>query len=150
MPYYITDFSNYEAEFEYADKVILSAGTNDITRRYMTPESICDVIIPQLKRFSARYPDTTFIFNTVLLTVTSSPQTNDYVHCLNRYVSEAIEIIPSAILFNSHNMMRQFTSNIKSSVYVDKNGIHLRRDVINYLKDNLVAFLNKIRFYLNR
>ena len=135
MLYYITDFSNYEAEFEYTHKVILSAGINDITRRYMTPESICDVIIPQLRRFSARYPNTTFIFDTVLLT--SSPQTNEYVHCLNRYVSEAIEIIPSAILFNSHNMMRQFTSNIKSSVYVDKNGIHLRGDVINYLKDNL-------------
>ena len=148
MLYYITDFSNYEAEFEYTDKVILSAGINDITRRYMTPESICDVIIPQLRRFSARYPDTTFIFNTVLLT--SSPQTNDYVHRPNRYVSEAIETLPSAILFNSHNMMRQFTSNIKSSVYVDKNGIHLRRDVIKYLKDNLVAFLNKTRFYLNR
>ena len=148
MLYYITDFSNYEAEFEYTDTVILSAGINDITRRYMTPESICDVIIPQLRRFSARYPNTTFIFNTVLLT--SSPQTNDYVHRLNRYVSEAIETFPSAILFNSHNMMCQFTSNIKSSVYVDKNGIHLRRDVINYLKDSLVAFLNKTRFYLNR
>ena len=130
------------------DKLILSAGINDITRRYMTPESICDVIILQLRRFSARYAHTTFIFNTVLLT--SSPQTNDYVHRLNRYVSEAIETLLSAILFNSHNMMRQFTSNIKSSVYVDKNGIHLRRDVINYLKDNLVAFLNKTRFYLNR
>ena len=117
MFYYITDFSNYEVEFEYTDKVILSAGINDITRRYMTLESICDVIIPQLRRFSARYPHTTFIFNTVLLT--SSPQTNEYVHRLNRYVSEAIETLPSAILFNSHNMMCQFTSNIKSFVYVE-------------------------------
>ena len=31
MLYYITDFSNYEAEFEYTGKVILSAGINDIT-----------------------------------------------------------------------------------------------------------------------
>ena len=52
MLYYITDFSNYEAEFEYTDKVTLSAGINDITRRYMTPENDVNVIIPQLRRFS--------------------------------------------------------------------------------------------------
>ena len=148
MLYYITDLSNYEAEFEYTDKVILSAGINDITRGYMTPESICDVIIPQLRRLSVRYPNTTFVFNTVVLT--SSPQTNEYVHRLNRYVSKAIETIPNAMLFNSHNMMCQFTSNIKSSVCVGKNGIHLRRDVIDYLKNKLVAFLHRSCFSSNR
>ena len=96
MLYYITDFSNYEAEFEYTDKVILSAGINDITRRYMIPESISDIIIPQLRRFSARYPNTTFVFTTVLLT--SSPQTNEYVHRVNRYISKAIETFPNAML----------------------------------------------------
>ena len=144
MLYYITDFSNYEAEFEYTDKVILSAGINDITRRYMTPESICDVIVPQIRCFRARYPNTTFAFNTVLLT--SSRQTNEYVHRLNRYVSKAIETFPNAMLFNSHNMMCQFTSNIKSTVYVDKNGIHFRRDVFDYLKNKLVAFLHRSCF----
>ena len=53
------------------------------------------------------------------------------------------------MLFNSHNMICQFTSNIKSTVYVDKNGIHFRRDVIEYLKNKLVAFLHKSRFSSN-
>ena len=48
MLYYLTDFSNYEPEFEYSDKVIISSGINDITRRYLSPEIVSDVVLPQI------------------------------------------------------------------------------------------------------
>ena len=59
--YYFTDFSNYEPEFGYSDKIIISAGINDLTRKRLTPEQKCDVVLPQLRRFRALYPNSKFI-----------------------------------------------------------------------------------------
>ena len=39
---YLTEFSNYEQEFEYSKRAIVSCGVNDITRRYLSPEVISD------------------------------------------------------------------------------------------------------------
>ena len=37
MMYYLTDVSNYEPEFAETDTVVLSAGVNDLTRKYLYP-----------------------------------------------------------------------------------------------------------------
>ena len=47
--FYLTEFSNYEQEFEYCKRVIVSCGVNDITRRYLSPEVISDILLPQIK-----------------------------------------------------------------------------------------------------
>ena len=47
--YYFSDFSNFEPEFGYCDKIVISAGINDLTRKRLTPEQICDVVLPQLR-----------------------------------------------------------------------------------------------------
>ena len=49
--YYLTDISNFEPEFENTDHVIISAGINDITRKYLPAEAICDIILPQICRY---------------------------------------------------------------------------------------------------
>ena len=59
--FYLTEFSNYEQEFEYSKRVIVSCGVNDITRRYLSPEVTSDIVLPQIKRFSKLYPKTTFV-----------------------------------------------------------------------------------------
>ena len=82
--YYLTDISNFEPEFESTDHVIISAGINDITRKYLPAEAICDIILPQIRRYSKMYPKTLFTFNSVILT--SCPKTNEFVHDLNEYV----------------------------------------------------------------
>ena len=84
MMYYLTDISNYEPELEYTDTVIVSAGINDLTRKYLYPEYICDIIVPQIRRLCSKYRKTSFIFSTILLT--SCSKTNRFVHTLNRYI----------------------------------------------------------------
>ena len=78
--YYLTDISNFEPEFENTDHVIISAGINDITRKYLPAEAICDIILPQIRRYSKMYPRTLFTFNSVILT--SCTQPNEFVHDL--------------------------------------------------------------------
>ena len=75
--YYLTDTPQYEAEFEYTSTVVISAGVNDLTRKRLTPEAICDVIVPQLKKYSIRYPNTQFVINSIILT--SCKKTNMYI-----------------------------------------------------------------------
>ena len=67
--YYLTDFPNYQDEFEYTDNVIIAAGINDITRKYLTPEIICDAVLPRIRVIYERYSNTVFTFNTILLTM---------------------------------------------------------------------------------
>ena len=47
--YYLTDFPNYQDEFEYTDNVVIAAGINDIARKHLTPEIICDVVLPRIR-----------------------------------------------------------------------------------------------------
>ena len=86
--YYVTDFSNFEPQFGQSDKIVISAGINDLTRKRLTPEQICDVILPQLRKFSALYPNSKFIINSVILT--SDRQINRYIFDLNKYLIEGI------------------------------------------------------------
>ena len=81
--YYVTDFSNFEPEFGYSDKIAISAGINDLARKRLTPEQICDVILPQLRKFSALYPNSKFIINSVILT--SDRQISRYIFDLNKH-----------------------------------------------------------------
>ena len=69
--YYLTYFPNYQDEFEYTDNVVIAAGINDITRKYLTPEIICDVVLPRIRVICERYPNT---FNTILLTTCHKTQ----------------------------------------------------------------------------
>ena len=74
--YYLTDLPNYQDEFQYTDSVVVAAGVNDITRKCLTPETICDVVKPRTRKICGKYAYTTFIFNTILLT--SCHKTNIY------------------------------------------------------------------------
>ena len=134
--YYLSEFSNYEAEFEYSQRVIISYGINDITRRYLSPEIISDIVLPQIKRFSRLYPNTEFIFNTVLLT--TCEQTNNYVVSLNKYLARGIRDLPNVYSFDSHSILLK--SRIRT-VYVDRKGIHISRESVNHIKNELIQYL---------
>ena len=134
--YCLSEFSNYEAEFEYSQRVIISCGINDITRRYLSPETISDNVLSQIKRFSHLYPNTEFIFNTVLLT--TCEQTNNYVLSLNTYLARGIRDLPNVYFFDSHSIL--FKSRIRS-VYVDRKGIHISRESVNHIKNELIQYL---------
>ena len=48
---------------------MISAGINDMCRKRMMPEEICDIVIPQLKRLSEKYAKTVFVINSVILPI---------------------------------------------------------------------------------
>ena len=135
--YYFTDFSNYEPEFGYSDKIIISAGINDLTRKRLTPEQICDVVLPQL-RFSALYPNSKFIINSVLLT--SDKRINRFIFDLNRYLIKGISELENVYFFNSHSLLDRLHSD--KYIYTDRGiGIHIANYAVDYIRKHLVEFL---------
>ena len=133
--FYLTEFSNYEQEFEYSNRVIVSCGVNDITRRYLSPEVISDIVLPQIQRFSKLYPKTTFVCNTVLLT--RCTKTNAYILKLNKYLADGVRSLANVRVFDSHTIM--VNRNAKN-VYSDRNGIHIAREFVLLIKDGLKSF----------
>ena len=137
--FYLTDIANYEHEFEYSKRVIISCGINDITRRYLSSEVISDVVLPQIKRFSYLYPNTTFVFITLLLT--RCAKTNAYVMKLNKFLADCIRSLPNIHIFDSHDIMVKSNA---MNVYSDRNGIHIVRDHVLRIKNGLTAFLRSL------
>ena len=140
--FYLTDFHRFEPELEYSDKFIVSAGINDLTRLKMLPEQICDIVVPQLRRLCSKYPNTSFIFNSILLT--TCPKTNNYVLRLNEFLSDAIKNLPNAFFFNSHSILKY--SNLRS-VYTDRGsmGIHINNQAVSLIRRELVSFLRRFK-----
>ena len=112
--YYLTDVSNYEPEFSYTDIVIVSAGTNDLTRKRLLPEQICDIIVPFFKNVSAKYPNTRFIVSSTILT--SSTRQNSFIVKLDRYIEDSVHEFPNFHFLNSHKNKGDFKDN---KVYIN-------------------------------
>ena len=136
--YYVTDFSNFEPEFGYSDKIVISAGINDLTRKRLTPEQICDVILPQLRKFNALYPNSKFIINSVILT--SDRQINRYIFDLNKYLIEGIDRLQNVYFFSSHSLLDSLHSN--KYIHTDRGiGIHIASYAVEYIKTHFVKYL---------
>ena len=136
--YYFSDFSNFEPEFGYCDKIVISAGINDLTRKRLTPEQICDVVLPQLRRFSALYPNSKFIINSVILT--SDRRINKYIFDLNKYLFDGINRLKNVYFFSSHSLL----DNLQSNKYIHTDsgiGIHIANYAIDHIKMHLVRYL---------
>ena len=136
--YYFSDFSNFEPEFGYCDKIVISAGINDLTRKRLTPEQICDVVLPQLRRFSALYPNLKFIINSVILT--SDRRINKYIFDLNKYLIDGINRLENVYFFSSHSLLDNLQSN--KYIYTDRGiGIHIANYAVDHIKIHLVRYL---------
>ena len=59
--YNLSDIDGFEPEFQYTNTVVIAAGINDLSRQYHTPEQVCDILLPRLKRYSRLYPNTMFM-----------------------------------------------------------------------------------------
>ena len=84
--YNLSDINGFEPEFQYTNTVVIAAGINDLSRLYHTPEQVCDILLPRLKRYSRMYPNTMFIICTVLRVADRNSGMNKYVDVLNDYV----------------------------------------------------------------
>ena len=71
--YNLSNIDDFEPEFQYTNTVVIAAGINDLSRQYYTPEQVCDILLPRLKRYSRLYPNTMLIVSTVLRAATRNP-----------------------------------------------------------------------------
>ena len=136
--YYVTDFSNFEPEFGYSDNIVIWAGINDLTRKHLTPEQICDVILPRLRKFRALYPNSKFIINSVILT--SDRQINRYIFDLNKYLIEGINRLQNVYFLVPIACLIAYTA-ISIFIFDRGIGIHIASYAVEYIKTHLVKCL---------
>ena len=84
--YNLSDIDGFEPEFQYTNTVVIAAGINDLSRLYHTPEQVCDILLPRLKRYSRMYPNTMFINCTVVRVADRNSGMIKYVDVLNDYM----------------------------------------------------------------
>ena len=114
--YYFSDLCNFKPEFGYCDKIVISAGINNLTRKRLTPKQICGVVLRQLRRFSALYLNSKFIINSVILT--SVRGINKYIFDLNKYLIDGINRLENVYFFSSHSLLDNLQSN--KYIYTDR------------------------------
>ena len=133
----LANIDKYSAEFEYSDVVIISMGVNDLNKYKHTPHSLADCIGPRLKNYSTRYPNTKFIFNSLLLT--TDKWLNDQICVFNQIIFEMSRNIRNLSYFDSDRFSeKKFAENqhIKN-FYVD--GIHVSLPMRKLITNELVA-----------
>ena len=139
--YYLTDISNYEPEFGYSDTVIISAGINDLTKKRMLPEYVCDIVVPYFRKISTKYPNTRFIVNSTILSI--SRQLNGFILTLNKYIEESLSKLPNFHFFNSHRVMCKY-DNKGHKVYTDMDrfgvGVHISDRAVRYIHFILLIY----------
>ena len=126
----------------YSDTVIISAGINDLTRKHMLPQYLCDIVVPYFRKISAKYTNTRFIVNSTILT--SSMKLNGFILTLNKYIEESLAKLPNFHFFNSYRVMSDY-DNKGHKVYTDMDrfgvGVHISDMAVRYISDSLYTFL---------
>ena len=144
----MSDIDGFEPEFQYTNTVVIAAGINDLSRLYHTPEQVCDILLPRLKRYSRMYPNKMFIICTVLRVADRNSGMNKYVDVLNDYVRNFalkhenifMKIYENIRIFNSHQLMRSYRGPSYDSF--DRNGVHLRLGAVRYISNHLRVFIS--------
>ena len=150
--YQLANLDQYQSEFEYTDVVVLSMGINDLSRYGHTARTLADCIAPRLKHYSHRYPDTKFVFNSVLLT-RDIKWCNKEVHVFNQLMFELSRDTRNLYFFDSDRFAeKKFSENkyIRSFFATDRsnNGIHISLDMRKIIVSELVnsiGYLSGVR-----
>ena len=138
--YQLADVFNFHDEFAYTDIVIVSCGINDISRYNHTANSLADIICAKFKHYCARYPNTKFIFNSILLTTgRNSRWLNPEVNLLNKYMFELASVTPNLYYFDSDKLVEKSSFR---QVYIPRseggNDIHISTEVRKLIVRELV------------
>ena len=113
-------------------------GINDLHKRHHTAHSLADCIGPRLKNYSTRYPNTKFIFNSLLLTG-NNKRLNTEVCVFNQIMFELTRNTRHLSYFDSDRFSeRKFAENKHiQNFYVD--GIHVSFPMRKLITTELVA-----------
>jgi len=147
--YFLTDIFNFEEEFAYSEFVVFSCGVNDLSttkdpeghspRPPMTGAVLGDMVSRRLADCCARYPDTYFVFNSVIST--SHDWLNHQIGIFNKIMFELSLGVPNLRFFDSHEaLIRGLKSGDVYHVIQrdDKRGTHLTFAARKLVSDQLV------------
>ncbi len=119
----LTDLHKFEHLFPHMKYVVISSGINDLSRFDHRSYSLFDAVSKDLRTFCEKYQDTTFIFNSILLTQYHwlSPE----ICRFNELMLEFSTKINNLWLFDSHQICRELTGSRFLILDPNGNGIHL-------------------------
>ena len=121
--YQLQDFMNYEQYFEGTKYVIISSGINDLSRYNHRHYSLVQSFKRNLDIFCVKYPNTTFIFNSLLLT--KFEWLNKEVYNFNRDMFDYSVSQKNFWFFDSHHVCSKLSSWGNGILDPAGNGIHL-------------------------
>jgi len=125
--YQVTQLHQYESEFSYTDYVFISSGINDLSRYNLNGREVFEYIYEKLNSYRVLYPNTVFIFNSIL-TTSHGDWLNIEINKVNHdmfYLSLESKMNCNLWFFDSHHIAYVLSRN--SVPILDKrgNGVHL-------------------------
>ena len=124
----LNKLDEYEHEFAYSDYVFISSGINDLSRYLWQERDLFKCIRAKLMRYRLKYPNTTFIFNS-LLTTNCGDWLNMEVQKLNHDMFELSlnsKFQQSLLFFDSHHVALTLNRRFNVPIIDDSgNGIHI-------------------------
>ncbi len=139
----LSQLDKYECEFEHCDYVVISAGINDLSRYGHTSESLSRLLCDKLRYFMCKYPDTVFIFNSVLRT--NYDWLNRQVDRFNRSIFDfSLEVYPKNLYFlDTHCRLIKSPSCTLGLGVISPggNGIHITKQAGSVVQNCLVECL---------
>ena len=147
--YFLTDIFNFEAEFAYSEFVVISCGVNDLSttkdpeghspRPPMPGAVLGDMVSRRLTDCCARYPNTNFVFNSVIHT--NHEWLNQQIDIFNNIMFKESLTAHNLRFFDSHEaLVRGVESRVVYHVIQrdDGRGTHLTFAARKLVTDQLV------------
>ena len=138
--YKLVDVAGYEPEFGYTKTVILSSGVNDISRHGLRATVLADLFCKRLGEWCRKYPNTNFVFNSLLHTKLS--WLNAEIDNFNQIMFDFCKDYHNLNFFDSHEiLMADKLSEKVENVLVPGpggNGIHITKQARVLVNDGMV------------
>ena len=138
----LSDLHDFEHLFPHMGYVVISTGINDLSRYNHRSYSLYDTVSQQLRKFCERYPDTVFIFNSLLLTQYTwlTPEIDNF----NRAMFELSFGIKNLWFFDSHRVCQSLRGRGCRILDPDGNGIHILLPVKREITHCLVSCIREL------
>ena len=143
----LSDIQNFESEFAYTDYVFLSCGVNDLSRYKWSARKLTDYICELLRKYARLFPNTRFIFNSVLLT--DFAWLNDEIDLLNYNLFQASLTHDSNLwFFDSHHVAKLYSRRSGERVIERSgrraNGVHITYGVTYEIREVIRRCLDSL------
>ena len=117
---------DFEKEFEYTDYVIISAGVNDVSRYERSAYYISILKCNKLRYWVQKYPNTVFVFNSILSVHTKFAWLNTRINYVNKELFElSLELYDHSNFYFLDTHAKLQGSKIQHVISSTGNGVHI-------------------------